>query len=660
MKKINIDWHTGRRPMRVDVKTLLYEKIEIKEGNGSQYQEIIAQLFSGSYAKGTFPIYIIATPSQDIHIGNDQLLYLKPASAQEIRNFFHPLNEKEAREISRILGNILSEQGRNISGNESEKLAELINLHQQSSVFYIPTLPIPKEDLINRKDLPELIEAALTDGCEKDWHIIYISKILLPTVMGDITILSPEEVMYAAPHMIVITNSKTGKTTTFGKVGYIEERPTPAHLLGFSTAKDKVTGGIHQRTKATIVDGVEELAEDEEVARGFLNLMERGRAKVSRGKGIVVITYSTIVFTSNPIIEEGQSSPSDRNIYALNDFLKMIHRNAGAIGSRIGVFVFDMGMQRVTKSGQFDRETQRELKKLVASLQQVLKISFTALLHHPKIDKWLKDEDEKIKRYKKELEEIASTLTNFPIVEQFIKGHMDAYSHIKGAAMRAAFMDFVPDMIKIEKMEDLSDALVEKVLEKAEIHLEIILQMNLDSFRRLTGLTQDKKIMDKLMELRLENFERRATVYEKLLMRCMMKWFLQQNKGEVKWIVNLSSLKDSFLKIPLKERQNSPYGSFNSLCNAIEKNMDKINNKSRLLGIYLKRINGSIVIHIEQNHYWIVELAKYYGLIKDKKEYQFHQFYQSDDEEIGNIGNIGNKNSSMKNGEENENGFDLF
>lgn len=645
MGDIKINWRTDRKPMQVDIQELLYESVELREGNGSQYQEMAGRLFKASYAKGSFPVYIIASSTSDIHVGHDLSVYLQVATDSEIRDFFTPVGREERK----VLAKMLQQQDMGTGNqNAADQLNRIIQLHNEHPVFYIPTLPIPKEDLISRDDISELIDAALTDGLDKDKHIIYCAKILLPTVLGDKRSIAPEEVMYANPHMMVITNTKTGKTSTFGKLGYLEERPTPANLLGFSTAKESIKGSIHQRTKPTIADGVEESAENEEAARGLLNCMERGRTRVSRGKGVEVETYTTFVFTSNPISDHKEITPKGKSIESLEQFLRMIHRNTGAIGSRIAIFLFDTEMQSVRKTGQYGRNVQRELSKFLRTVQELLKVPFTAFLLHPRIDEWIRKEDEKMQTYKKNLQDIASVLSHFPTIQRFAKGNIDACSHIRGAAIRAAFMDFVREIIQIEKMSEISDTLVEELLKKANFHLDMILQINLDSFNKLIGVVSNKDLMEKWVNLRFENFNARATVYEKMLMRCVIAWFMSQEKDNMKWEVILSALKEYYLTIPLSERQKSPYGSFNALCSAIEKNLDKINGKREMLGFTLIKRNGVILIKISPNHHWIARMAVHYGLIESLEKYQFYQFYQSDDKKIGNIGNIGDENNPIE------------
>lgn len=49
----SIDWHTGRRPMKVDVKKLMYERAELREANGAQSQDVKGRLFKAKYAEGS-------------------------------------------------------------------------------------------------------------------------------------------------------------------------------------------------------------------------------------------------------------------------------------------------------------------------------------------------------------------------------------------------------------------------------------------------------------------------------------------------------------------------------------------------------------------------------------------------------------------------------
>ena len=453
---------------------------------------------------------------------------------------------------------------------------------------------------------------------EKDAKLLYLAKLHIPVVVGDPEIVSPALVMQAAPHTLIFTATKPGKTTTMRKVGIVLERPSVANLLGFSTAQDKVEGRLNREVYPVMCDGIEEFG-DEDVGRGLLNYMENGQANVARGKGVKTTGYSTLIFSSNPAGGGTDLNyDSGLNLQMLSKLLLTLHSNQLGFGSRIGVFVFSNDMKEADGKGMSFLKEQA-LEKLIKSVQMASAPVFTELLKNERVCRWIAEQDEIILTYREELEKLLSDfdIKSYGRIHEFIQGHSRAFRHIKGAAIRSSFMESIAEMLEIGENEEISNTYISLILERAKAHLQKIITINLESFSELSNVLRREDIASQIYEGRLDSVRARGNKYELLLLEYAAKWYVD-NEQTIEDAINngktpatfLSSLKEYFMETELEKRKASAYDTFNKFIVAVEKNISKINRHKQWLGFQLEKVDGSTLVKFTAEKSWFEWLYK--------------------------------------------------
>jgi len=470
-----------------------------------------------------------------------------------------------------------------------ERLDKLIEKHSQEPIFYELAAPVKKEDLL-KLDLSDVVWQALDAGLNKDEKLLTIMRMHIPIVVPNSELITPAEYMEYAPHTIMITSSKPGKTTTAEKIGNVLDRPTPAHLLGAANLHDKIHGMLNMQVKPTIYDGIEEF-KDEDIAKGMLNYMEKGKAIIARGKGVKTEGYSTLLFFSNPENEKEYAR-------SMESLLTLLHSNLLGFGSRIGIFIFDPKMKEPSGEGM-PSDLEEKYNKIIEAIQFYSMHIFTRILKNERVKRWLRSKDEIILDYIAKLDEIANdeSMVLHDKLATFINGLKRGWKHLKGGALRLAFMDLINDFLEIEKNQKIPNAYISLLLEKAQQYLREIVSLNLLSFTHISKLGKEE-FTEALLESRLGKIKNLCKEYELFLLWILAKYTKDHN-AEKGIALPLSTLKDMYSEIPSDIRLNSHYNSFLKFSSAIERNWKKINAHRRWLGFHLESIDGEILCRLE-------------------------------------------------------------
>jgi len=654
-----------RQPMTVDVTKLIYEKVEKTNLNGA-YTKIIARVFQATFAKGHFPIYIISPYSWNIHVGNDQQIYLESASETNIDFIFDKVNTKDDAEQYLILYEMAKTHKVLFSKdatNTAKILDDLKEKHLNDPIFFTPTLPIDKYELLKLDDLDSIIHQALNANMNKDEKIIDIFRALIPVPINDTSFINPRQVMQSAPHIILITSTKTSKTSTSRKIGVVLERPTPSNLLGFSTAQDKKIGRLHGETRPFIIDGIEE-TEDERMAMGMLNYMESGTVEIARGKGVKTTGYSSLIFLSNPSVETDYHPDNDyfgsddrKNLMQLDRLLQTLHQNQLGFGSRIPVFIFDPDMKPATGDG-YGYLKEESLDKILYSIQEATRYSFSKVLLQQEVDHWINQVDDTIREYWQQLDTLLNDgdIRSYHLIYDFINGHKNSFRHLKGMAIRMSYMDNIQQLLKIQEGEEISKALIQTVITGANNNLKKIIGYNLESFSNLSCLLKKEDARKIIYQGRYDNIESRGTKYEIFLLESITRWYIEQPETDKTISVPLPQLKDYYLLISKEERDKSDYNTFNKFASAIENNQRKINGHKTWTGLTLNNVDNIILVTFTENKEWFKWIAEKKDLYTSSTHPQTPQITHDKKNGMGEMGEkgVGDKSLYNKNGDETE------
>jgi|GEM_PF-3404322 len=616
------------KPVHIFIKELLYEEATLESIDGKYSKKHDYSLYHFEWGKGQRPGFLIARPTTYVKVGAETDMYLRPATFGEIYGVFgdelEQLGPPRKYEQDKLIYSLADKKLLWLKTTEGEGKGKerippyelfdtIMDMHDDKTLFFTPTQALSREEILALEDPNDLIHKALSAGFDKDERIIDLANSGIPIVINDPSRFKPRLFMPYNPHTIANTSSKTSKTSTTGKTGKLIERPTTAGLVGFSLAHGEPKKGLlHRENRSVIIDGLEESLPDERVGSGLLNGMETGEVDQARGQGVSLRTYATLIFLSNPSLDTSHDEDQDwftdldKQIIQFDKTLEIIHQNQQAIGSRIGHIIYDNEMKEATGDG-LPPYQEESYDKFLQSIQALTPYSFTQLLLNREAQKWLHTICDKIKDYRTRVESISneSGVKKYRRIHDFMIGQQKAYKHIKGMALRMAYMDNLKDMLQIEYGERLSDTFVQMVLKDAERNLDTVLARNLQSFQKISLTLTDQEIVDKLYEARLSSLKARGNKYEEILLVIASHWRVTQKEDDSISPVNLSELKPYFLACySREERRNTSYSSFNQLVEAIEFNTKKVNRHTQWHGLKVQKISGIIRVAFSETYNW--------------------------------------------------------
>jgi len=585
------DLDLSRKPVVANVKACSFTKISKKINPDRSLAAIQREsLFEISLANGNRPNYIISKNPSQLTCGSGQKLHLKTATKKNIDDFF----DIKSRSQADLLLKIAKQQRIKIDKDTTPldiKDQLLIDYDPDDPeceiLFYELTTPVPEEDILrlSSNSLQVYLDLSLTGGVLKDPRLNLFFRGMVPIVNPEL-LESPSEVMASNPHAIFITYTKTGKTTTAWKLGTVHDRPTPANLLGFSTAQkgSQREGTLNNKVHLQTIDDISEFREDEFSVKGLLNFLEKGDVLVSRGYGSNTKGYCTILLTSNPLQDKEIPSASPHGIYNAETILRIqeivnrIHDNPSAIGSRFGLILFFPNMEPADASNKVSYTMEDNLLKVLQTLQQMLADPFTRLLKHETIREWLStSNDPPIKQYRSRISQLLKDERVKEIswtMHQFLDGLKANYCHLRGFPFRQAVIDHIYDLIHLKSDDELPDELIKEILAKANEHLQETLDVLVYPSLQNITMMFSSDVKDSLLRLHYNNLARYPQ-YETVLLHTVAEFALQ-NKVDSERIIPLADVKDAFLNVIREDRNRLWFNTFPKFFGIIEENQKAI------------------------------------------------------------------------------------
>jgi hypothetical protein len=520
--------------VEIGIRDILTEYIEYTQKKNSSavsfkscYKMSIANIAQGSLS---LPIAIISTGAEPVRIGARDM-YIQPIGEKTTkllkdRPIFESKQFREGvfrKELLKKYGISDKDEG------ESGTTKDLKELWDEFLEFcYEETLPVPKEEIQNCKNLSNVLEMAVTGGLDIDHTLYLLMSAQIPIINPNL--LDPEEYMPYAPHQLLITNSKTGKSTTASRISEnVVRDATVSNLLGFSTSDTNHVGLMHGQVNTTFIDELTE-SMDPEVSNGLSNYMETGITFRARGTGIKVRGHSPIVFLGNP--KAFGKSETYIEIYEIfQETLTYATGNPTALGSRLGTVLFNSNLK--TASGErVENHVSKNAHKVLKTVSWCLRDDFTDLFKDKKVTSWLnKPFSEK---YISEIETIVKDIpTN--TIKEFLKGNKDSYRHVRGTALHIVFYQNFERYIKNDKPK------VNNLLEECEEQYKLLCELNLDSFRKIASIKVDRSLFKKRVEnapeyikIFLESYSLHGGMFDRIPYEDLKKGFnnLSNKKGK--------------------------------------------------------------------------------------------------------------------------------
>ncbi|MEE9197152.1 MAG: hypothetical protein V3U45_03325, partial [bacterium] len=507
------------------------------------------------------PFYLVARGARMVDLG-ERDLYLRPLEDLSFLreplpgHFELPALQRMAKEQGRPTHR-QTDDGREAL-TEEELVTGLEKLHSelQLLLFFEEVPPYGLDVLLGMgEDLPEGLELAFLGGWRVDEDLAFAFKPLLVPV--DPARVPPRPAMRTAPHEIVVTGTKAGKSSIASRLGRVVERPTPAGLLGFADSEKRVPGVLHGASRPVLVD---EIAQEpkEEAARAISTYLEVGEVEISRGIGLRVRGWAPVVFMGNP------PPGMDTFASALESFLAVLRAltstQAEALGSRQALLLFKPATRSAGPEGALEGIGLARAEALVVSFQAHIAPLASEALQEDRIVTWLAgrfpEEHERRIRH-------AADRVSYPEVAAFLRGYAESHRHARGLALRAALVDTAPRHLEAGEIQ------VQALLERADEVFRRLVALREESLQELAQVAGDE-------DLRRERLRSMYTAlpyeYAKKALGAIAYWARDEGEGLAEVPVPLEAVREPFLESPLYERQG--YWRFPRLQQTLERNLN--------------------------------------------------------------------------------------
>lgn len=473
----------------IEIQDLVFEKIVRFGGSGGcVFPERKYKIFSFKFGSGNKDDFLITNPDIDIPKGFHELNIKPYNDIEDLREKIQDFKQENFIKASKVFG------------YDKEKSGELsfedflITKHKEFPRFYSLANAINSKDFKNIKLDLSTLGYLLTGNIELDHKLVLYALMNFPEV--EKRKLEPFEVMPYNPHGIYLTLTKTGKTTTFGKVGDIVESATASNLLGFGTADKRHIGFLNNKTESVSIDEITEEKSSDSKDK-LATFLERGEIKISKGIGTNCKGWSTVNILGNIKSEENDKFEN------INEFKSVIERyisNFEALGSRLGLLVYDYGIKSRTGrmlNSRFEKENRLILKELKESLRK----PFTSIINNDYIQDWLNLEHDT--EYIDKLQSLRGKADDEDL-RIFLKSHIQSNNHVRGGALRLAVMHNLKDVLSFEEQNHkFPQNTIMALLKDAKEFYELIKDQNL---RSIENIISDYSLID-TDELHIQKLE---------------------------------------------------------------------------------------------------------------------------------------------------------
>ena len=392
----------------------------------------------------------------------------------------------------------------------------------------------------------------------------------------------PENVAPFAPHSIVYTNTKTGKSFTSSRIGERRDKVTSSGLIGYADA-DTTSGN------KGILAGMEENFFADELSsknhEGKLNdrlltLMERGEAAISQA-AVDMITeyYGGLTYLGNPVSSQDNVSFNEKFFRIIED----LGDNSQAMGSRFGNILVDMDLKEA-KGQSLERNRQIGLESIVEWIKDEVSNEYGEIEREMK--PWL--EQKFPESYRDDVETILTQVYGQKLNE-FWESHLESYRHARGHALRLAVLENIGRVLS-------GDYEIEKLRKDAEEAFKEVQAINISSLEQM-ALKEQEEVSQERKEALLEGQEPK---YVRYFVKSVIE-FHDRDENVDKY-QPFARLKDVWLE--LREEideinESSKYHRWAPIQNNIADNRtSKQNLLKRRYGIWISEEDGELLFKV--------------------------------------------------------------
>lgn len=530
----------------VPVSELIYEPVAVRKINPVLEFEKTCFIYSASLGVGSLKVFIVSKKRLE---SSEQILSLKRIFWKEFnKNYlcgaeFEPNYKKFDLNDSDIGKEDMKRSWKELI-NENVWMFEVLDAIDKRVAFHF----------LKRYGLKNIISDFFKENAVLDEDILFAFESQLIHANE----CRPELQRFSS-HMLLITGTKTGKTTILEKLGNKYDAAYMAKMIGFGTADSVVHGDIDGMFLPIGFDDINRLSFQECFLDALASLMENGTATVAKGKATLKPkTSSSLILTTNMQKESSSSDFMDTFMKILNALSAMHVR----IGSRFSLVIFDDEIKPVrdmeNKLTMDDINTNKLLIKIIS---RHLSDIFRELCYKREVNLWLnspmKEYQDTIKGFSKEL---------YNDISNFWEAQAEGYRHMRGMALRAGLLEYADKHPEIfDDNYNIIEIAIKKInltelIELAEDALENIKRRNLKSIHKMIDIKFD------VQALYEKQYNSIRQIYVKILLNAIVEYlkdkdeeriFLDSLADEIKTYANLMKV-DKYQFVSSIEQSISP------------------------------------------------------------------------------------------------------
>ena len=595
--------HELLKKIKIGNETKL-ENVELKfEGIGREYYprvklSYVFKLWSFRFGQGNEEKYLITNPNENIKDGDK--IVLRPIETKDVIHYldteFDLLPPKK----------IINKWARKLEVNTQEKTKQEkwdeIKDKLKNDTVNEPFIFVKEFKILNPKKLEDIKVNRVfneylfgnTKNIEKSFEWL-----LKPKTINFGNTCRPNNQKYSG-HLLLMTNSATGKTTTAEKVALKIDSASSSGMAGFSTADSVNQGQINLTYKPILCDDITGNKFESKFLNGLPNLMRDGIHRTNKGKSTVETkTMSPFIFTVNP-----ENNDEMGLLHEFNDLMAKFTEIPQQTASRMPLIFFNSRTENVETRVEYTDNEMKKLEAIVEYISDLLSGVAGKLLNKDKIQMWIEKPD---KNYENRLRNLSKKVSLCE-VRDFIANQPYAFRGIKGEALKLALIDII-DKIGVENLNNFFDHVnLSDLIERAEDYFDTLKHVNMNSFENIIQASED------ITEYYKRKVEDEKRAYIRVLVKAISKRFTE-NPDYVEII--LDELEDV-----IGDVGEGRYKHFSSLKQALPEN-------TKTLERWLKPYGLDVVKHNK--------ITKF--KIKDKQQIETIGKIYSENEDNGGINN---------------------
>ena len=577
--------------IKLNINSLIFEGIEKINLSPLKINRIY-RIFNATLGKGHSKIFIITNPNENLNQGFQDLRLRKID--------FNDLYKSYCKEKDFLLPNkknIFNKETIKKYAEDDLKSFEIFEKefekHKSQTFFYEKIEATTNSSIIKaikNFGFEKLLNNFIFENGSIDNNLYYVFRIGMLNFGNEYH----KEVSKYNNHNLIITNTKTGKTTQLEKQTELKyDSATGSRLLGYSTGERSFEGDIQQQYKQIVLDDFSSANYQKEILDCLPSILENGKSLIGKGKKKILTECSstfTLTTNSNKAIGEQEL------VLEFSKILNKLSETPQRIGSRFACVLFGNDFEEaITKDFILTKKEIEINKFLVKQIFEILSEFLITLKENLEIEKFLETKNSK---WENLIQNISKNEKNFyGELRDFWESTKAGDRHHRGFALKQGVIDFFLDneekiILLIENKLELTQEDKKKIIKLSEENLERLNDLN---FQSLRNIIKAQKSEAEYNNLRFKDL----TLYVKELINATYKLIIDKPKEREK-LIPFSMLNDYL------DKNNTRYSNQARLLQAIPKKYQRINRDLKIFHMELLDKQGVFFI---QTHKGILDNA---------------------------------------------------